>query len=306
MFTDAQKALFSLVCIPCFALCFLLFRIGKRPLLGNTTFTERMEIFYSMSAACLLGLFLFHTLPNTTVMHPEVGFGCIMIAFFVVMCFQKMGRVCHDNDMYVESNQVLVEIRHMIDRDTMTMNDYHKMADLESDDTAEERLSVEDERAELQKRRRLTILTLVIIIILCLFEGFFLVVRQDTIVGGIWALLGAFYVQKLLETLIVCVAMLHSFTHTGRNYAIMSGIWCAVTTLSTVPLLADMPQTAADNMTNHYATHVFYALAGGVLFWIALYYVWIDKKRTDKRDTLIRLFYFGLAAALMWVTGFFT
>ena len=104
--------------------------------------------------------------------------------------------------------------------------------------------------------------------------------------------------------------MLHALLHATsereqRWYLITSLIWITLCTISMVPMLVGTSYDTVYNIINHLATSIFYALAGGILFWIALYYIWIDRKHADRRDTIVCLVIFGGMAALGWLVGFF-
>ena len=313
MFNLAQTILFPFVSIPCLLICFLFYRYGKKPLSGLKTFTDRMEIPYTFTASALLGQFLFQALPNSTGIgtstYSAIVNAFIMLGFFVMLCIQKCERFNHDNEYYIspEASNGYVEVTHMLDTDKMQIVEYFQ---IESDEKPENHLRLEDENAELQKRRKLCFLLLVIMIILCIFEGFFLIYREPTVPGGSWVLFVFFIFEKCLESAIVSTNMLHAFYHatTERQwnwYLIGSVVWSVSIVLSVIPVCAQMPYQDAANMVTHLATSIFYALAGGILFWFALYYIWIDRKRTDKVETFIRLCVFGFVAVLSWLCGYF-
>jgi hypothetical protein len=269
-----------------------------------------MEVPYTFTASALLGQFLFQALPNSTGIgtstYSAIVNAFIMLGFFVMLCIQKCERFNHDNDYYI-SPESSIEVIHMLNTDKMEIVEYYQV---ESDERPENYLKLEDENAELKKRRRLCILLLVIMIILCIFEGFFLIYREPSVPGGSWVLFVFFFFEKCIETVIVSTNMLHAFYHatTERQwnwFLIGSIVWTISIVLSVVPVCAQMPYQDAANMITHLATSIFYASAGGVLFWFALYYIWIDRKRTDKIETFIRLTVFGGTAVASWLCGYF-
>jgi len=310
MFTAVQKGLFPLVFIPCFIICFILYKFGKRPLKGTASFNDRMEPLYSFSAAALLGTFFFQALPNATgpsgTQAGSIASGFIVLGLFIMLCIQKIQRVSNENPYYVSPELNAIEIRFLINPETIEFVDFYEAFDLESDTTAEDRLKLADERAELKKRRRICILTIVILSILCLFEGFFLVYREPTALGGNWSIFVFFMLDKTIQSVVIATSMLHSFMQAEiRKYFLIVGIWCTACILSTVPALADMDWTLCFTMVNHVATSIGYAFVGGFLLWIALYYMWIDRVRVDKCDTIYRLFVFGVVSIICWINGYF-
>jgi uncharacterized membrane-anchored protein len=52
-------------------------------------------------------------------------------------------------------------------------------------------------------------------------------------------------------------------------------------------------------------TNIFYAFSAGIVFFLFLYFVWIDKKQTTKRETTIKLLIFGITGVLSWICGIF-
>ena len=319
MFNDAQKGLFPVIIIPCGILCYIFYRFGKKPL-GIKTFANRMDYLYSLAAASLLGEFLFQALPNSTLPiplnatlassgpHVESSFSGIFIflGFFMIFCYQKYSRVWHNNQYYVSPENSAMEIRNAIDTEKMEAVEYFQADSLGDDNVSEQRLKLADETVELTKRRFVAFLTLFIMSLLCVLEGFFLVYEH----GNGWVILLVFVLDKMLETCIVCIAMLHAFFHATSekqyNWYLAYAIWwCIVCCLSTIPVLVDMTQESATVVVTHAATAIFYAFACGVLFWIVLHYINIDQKKTDKRETNIRLCIFGITGAVSWVIGYF-
>ncbi len=305
----AKGLLVPFIAVSALCILFLMYGFGKRPIIGNSTFEDRMELLYSFAAAALLGQFLFQALPNATgPSGPQISAFVslfVMIGFFVMLCVQKYQRVNHDNPYYISPENNSSCIVSSLDRDSVQLVEYFHATDLESDDVARQRFQLSDERAELQKRRRIHVLSLLIMMILCVLEGLFLVYRPQS-----YKTLLFFAFHKMMETLIIGVSMLHALIHATserqpRWYLYTSLLWTAVCVLSTLPMLVDAPYDAVFAIVNHLATNIFYALAGGVLFWIALYYIWIDRKQVDKRDTVFRLAIFGTTAAVAWVIGYY-
>lgn len=310
MYSTVQKVLLPLATFfPAALILYLLYKVGKRPLLGQQNFNDRMEYLYSFAAAALLGQFLFHALPNATnPSGPEVGAFVrvfVMLGFFIMLCIQKCQRFNHYNPYYTSPENNSVEITSLLDRDSMELVEYYHAQDLESEEVANDRLQLADEAAELSKRRKINVLTLATLVFLSILEGFFLIYREPS-----WWVWSFFLVDKWLETATIGISMLHALLHCSsetehRWYLIVSIGWCITCVLSIVPMLVNLNYDAVYQVVNHVATSMFYALAGGVLFWIALYYIWIDRKHVNKKETIVRLIIFGIAAGLSWVSGYF-
>lgn len=322
MYNDAQKALLSLVVIPCCLLCYLMFRFGKRSLRGSQRFSQRMDYLYSFTAASLMGEFLFQAFPNSSLPslaanvtqiepgHPPLYSSIpsifIMIGLFVMLCYQKYARVWNDSPNYVAPDQSTNDLFYIIDADRMEALDVFEAEGVNNSNVGQDRFAIQDENAELMKRRRLALITLFVMNLLCILEGFFLIYQT----GSRWIIYGAFVVDKLMETLVVCVVMLHAFYHVNdpasyHRFGVGAGVWCCVVVCSTIPALMDMSTPQATYVVTHLATSIFYAFSGGVLFWLAIYYIQIDLKRTDLKETFIRSFLFAVTASVSWVVGHF-
>jgi hypothetical protein len=311
MFNLAQTILFPFVSLPCLLICFLFYKYGKRALSVSKSFTDRMEIPYTFTASALLGQFLFQALPNSTGIgissYSAIVNAFIMLGFFIMLCIQKCERFNHDNEYYIAKGTESNDIRYILNPDAMEIVEYFQV---EPEDNPEDHLKLEDEMAELRKRRKLTFLLLIILCVLCIFEGFFLIYREPSVPGGPWCLLVFFLFEKMIESVIVSTCMLHAFYHATterqKNWFLIGVVvWCLIVIASTIPVCAQMPYQDAANMVTYLAMSIFYALAGGVLFWFALYYIWIDRKKTDKVETFIRLCVFGFVAVMSWLCGYF-
>lgn len=311
MYSITQKVLFPFVIVPIGLILLFLYRFGKRPLKGTQSMTDRLELLYSFSGATLLGVFFFQALPNSTgPSGTQVGMiatGFTFIGLFIMIIIQKCQRVTQENPFFVSPELNSVEIRSIVDSEKMELVDYYQASDLESGKVSEDRLKLADEIAELKKRRRICILTILIMSLLAIFEGFFILYREPTALLSNWTIFTFFITDKMVQTVVIGTSLLHAFYHSTKRrwYLITSIWWMLVCMLSTVPVLANMNWTDCFTMVNHVATSIFYACAGGVLLWIALYYVWIDRIRVDKADTSKRLVVFGGVAVVCWLNGFF-
>ena len=268
-----------------------------------------MEYLYTFTASALLSKFFFSIFPSAVgPSGSQIGIvvsGFVMIGFFVIFVIQKCARVCHSNPYYTSPEVNFKEIRSIIDPENMQIQEYI-MINAEGDAT--ERLEVKDEFAELKKRRINAYLALSVLSIIVIFEGFFIVYRSER---WTWALVIMFYVDKLMETGIVCTCMLHAFFHSSpkrfwNRYWLFGIFWTIVIILSTTPILAQMPWESSYIMLNHVATCIFYALAGGLLFWVSFYFILIDRKRIDRSETVVLAVIFGVTAVVGWIVGFFT
>ncbi len=312
MYSAIQKALFPLVSIPCMFLLYLLYRFGHSP--PHRQFSERMEPFYSFAAAAIVSKFLFQALPNATAPSgTQIGAlvsGFVLIGLFLMLCIQKCQRVSHSNQYYTSPEFNVVDIRSVINLDKMEINEYYQVTDLDSPLVGADRLVLLDEMAELRKRQHIFVLLLVIMTFMAILEGFFVVYAEPTVLGGSWAVLSFFLVNKLIDSGIIGIALLHGYIHAKGErkwnwYRIISVYWSTVCGLTTLPALVNMQWSEAFTIVNHLATGIFYSFSGGFLLWIGLYYIGIDRKKSSKRENAVRLAIFFVTSLLCCLVAFF-
>lgn len=314
MYSVAQQVFFPLWSLPCLLLAFLMFRFGKRPLLGGSTFTERMERFYAAVSFIMLGQVFFQTIPNV-LNNSTVGVGVmsfVLIAMYGMYAFQKCWRIrSQDNPFYVAPEQFCVEIKQIINPETMEVLDYYSNENLLSEETADQRFHLQDERVELTRRRIWAFLILSVMSFQCFLEGFFLIYRESLVYGGNWTIVAFYFVNKALETLVLCVFFLHAFFHGMSEgqwnwYFICIALWFCCLVLSCIPVLLNVQFEVVAIVVNHFAVKAFYLLAGGIQMWLAVHMLFIDRRKVDMFDTSVRLFISGLVCIVCWTAGFFT
>lgn len=321
-YTDAQKGVLPLFVIPCAATLLALYRYGRKSLRGQQTFTSRLDYLYSFVAASIMGEFLFQAFPNSSlpmiahnITHIEPGQAPVgssvpsifmMVGLFVMLCIQKYSRVWNDSPNYSGSNLAIVEIVSVIDPETFEILDVFQADGMDNDHLGEQRMTLEDEHAELRKRGQLVLITMGICTVLCILEGFFLVYQH----GNKWVILFVFWLDKLMETIVIGTSMLHAYYHaksprTRNWFFVGSFIWIVVMFLSTMPALLGLSRSQCTVVLTHLATSIFYALSGGILLYVSIYYLQIDMRRTDVKETLVRSALFAVTAITSWVVGYF-
>lgn len=313
-----QKATLPFLSLPCALVCFLMYKYGRRRLKRTETLDSRMINLYSIVAGGTLGQFFFHTLPNSTIPVASSNYAgisvFILLGFFVMLCFQKCGRVCTGHTYYTGPENTSTEIGYTIDRNAMEQNEYMLIDDIENDKKVKtEMWAVRDEEQSIRKRVVLATLFCVVMLLVSTLEGFFLASKLDP---SNWTtdpatLIVMYYFNKIIQTIIFCIVMLYGLFHIPKNtrnkkaYHVYSLIWCISTIISTFPAVLGMSKFDALMVLNNSILNIVYACVGGVLFWMALYFVWIDKRFTNKKETAKRLVLFALFAALSFATGYF-
>lgn len=314
MFTEVQRGLFPIVSIPCMILFYQMFKFGKRSLIGSQLLEDRLDPFYSYLGSSLLAQFLFQVLPNATgpmgIQTSVLISLTIMIGFYIITIIVQRMRLHQSNHNYVAPEYNSLSIVSLLDRQSMEIKEYLNVIDPEAADTADNRLTLADEAAEIRKRRKLTGILMLIMTFMCTMEGFYIVYREPTTMGGPWLCLILYWVQKLLQTMSVSIMMIHALFQCNPRrrpnlYVIGSIFWTCVVIGSTMPAVVEMSFTEVFAMVNHIATSMCYAFAGGVLLFFAYYYIAMDRKRVDSCDLTIRQLVFLGAWIVPWVVEFF-
>lgn len=314
MYSVVQQVFFAVWSIPCLILAYILFRYGKRPLSGSETFTERMERFYAAVSFIMLGQVFFQTIPNAT-NNSSIGIAAmsfVLIGMFAMHCFQKCWRINSvDNPFYVAPEHFSMEIHQIINHETMDVLDYYSNDNLLSDEQSQQRLQVQDERVELTRRRILAFLIFSVMSFQCVLEGFFLIYRESLVYGGNWVIVSFYFINKAFQTLVLCVFFLHAFFHGMSErqwnwYFICVALWFCVLVLSCIPVLLNVQFEVVAIVVNHFAVKAIYLLAAGIQVMLAVHLLFIDRKRIDLHDTVIRLIISGAVCIISWTVGFFT
>lgn len=313
MFSLIEQVLMPIfVSIFCTCIVVFMYFLGKKPLASATTFSERMELWYTFVAANLLGKFLFFSLPDA--IGPSVSqissfvSGMVMIGFFLMYIILKCDRVNHQNPNYVtptsdDSNQ---DFRYILDGETMEIQEYTSMTHVDTKETANSQFVLLDERAQLRKRRIVSVIGIFMLILTCVLEGIFIVFKEPYAIGGSWVIFVFFLIDKIMETLSVTVILLYGLYQTKKGfYIFFSSLWLLACLCSTIPVCSKMTWEESSLVVTNIWTNIFYAFSAGIVFFLFLYFVWIDKKQTTKRETTIRLLIFGITGVLSWICGIF-
>ena len=283
-----------------------------------------------------MGQFFFHTLPNATVhgaghapsagVSGALGYPLLSVfvacGFYAMLLASRLGRVWHDNPYYVAAStgdessdgvtrggSVAPPIVHTLDGEAIELLPYHLANESDGDAFSRDTWTLQDERSELRRRRAISVVLWLVASVVGTLEGLYLVYHQHSALGGTWALVSAYAANKVLETVALITALLHALHHAAETrgaYAVPCALWCACATLSTLYVLLDMPWEAAAAALRHPALQIAYAACGGVLFWVALYFVWLESaaRAPTVKATVARAALFGFAVALSWLTGF--
>lgn len=326
MYSDAQKGILPIVSVFCGVILALLYRYVKRPLYGNNTFEKRMNYLYTFTSAALFGEVMFQSYPNATIpmivhdtntttistaLSPAIGSSIpslfFAVGFFLISTFYESLRIWHENPYLVTNESNTSEVLYNVDPETSQMAEYFEADNTAPDlDTSQQRYRTIQDRIITQKRRYMAIVTILIMTVTCILEGFFLSYQS----GNKWVIVVVYMIDKMMETVVVGVSMANALFHTTTEnqynwYFIASLFWCLVVVCSTIPVLASMTMTTAASIVSHMAVGIFYAMAGACLFFICFIYTNIHLCKTDKTETLIRQVIWAATAAMAWIVGYF-
>jgi hypothetical protein len=150
----------------------------------------------------------------------------------------------------------------------------------------------------------------VVLVFVCVIEGLYLVYRQERALGGAAGIVACFYVDKMMESLVVGTILVYGQFHTleppaNRWFGVLCAMWCIVIILSTVPVLNATPVAEIAMVVEHSALAVFYSLAAGCMFYTAIYFIFVNRKHTDRCEMIWRLLAFGSGLWITFVTGLF-
>lgn len=318
-FTNDQKGVLPLAAIPCLVLGILWYKFYTREFPSREESPQdRGEYFYTALSAACLGEVLFHALPNAT-LYSGVGYGLLIVGFFVgyfvMVCYQKMARVTSsDNSFYISPPDMVVTETTVKGRKTNARHTHAEVEDFSTPQTSI--LDGHDQWVDLKKRRVITYITVVVLIFLVMLEGLFMIFNAPVTLGGAPVLVAMFFVNKLLQSVIFFGSLTNGDFSSSENpkrcwcciptqYHVFTLLWFVVIVCSTVFVLADVPLEQIDTAIRHPALCIFYTLAAGILFWVATYFIFMDRRKTDKRETVVRLLIFGVVSLISWTTGIF-
>lgn len=310
VYTVGQKVALPFVFLPCLLLSFVMYRYAKKRLLDAETFAKRMQYFYGAIGGGLIGQFLFHVSPKGVAAADSLDSVFVFIGYFIMVCIQKFTRVNNENEHYTSPSLPSFEIKQTLDGNDMQLDEYYQASNL--DEAVEnghtsfglDMLTIMDENKELYKRRLLSVLFYVPMVYISFIEGFFLMYRSKASVD---ATIAIFYANKLIQTFIVCTVLLHGMFHVKRNgwkhwYFTLSVGYCTVCMLSSIPVLTGVNMTI---FLEHVIVSKIYLLISGTILYIAVYFAWLDRRQTNKKETIIGLVFMALFGAGSYATGIF-
>jgi zinc transporter ZupT len=324
MFTPIEKSFLSLAFIPCAVLQFIIYRYAKHRLVGESeTIEKRMEKWFATMSGVMLGIFIFRTLPQSAAVVASNTFlrmgwsyralaAFVMLGFYSLMWVDKLSRVWPYSTTYAglspqEASDSL-QTDHIIDPKRIEQTEYYDCSDLGSPVYNKDLSQLQAEASVLARNRRNAILLYMLMIFVCVIEGLYLVYRQDVALGGTGGIVGCFYVDKLLESLVVGAVLVYGRFHAFSKpywFLALCILWWVVIILSTVPVLSDAPVAEIAVAIEHPALGVCYAIAAGFIFYIAIYFIFVNRVQTDRREMILRLLAFGVGLWIPFVTSIF-
>jgi len=321
-YTEVQKWFTALVVIPCTAVCVLFYKYAKRRLPGKTeTQARRMEKWNAILAGATMGQFFCHTLrkglidtgivtASRDIWGYNILIGFVLLSFFVLLCIDKYSLVWNDNPFHTVDGIYMSGAENLLDRDHVEETRYHESNDVTSEAYAVESFSRMDSKRIVQIKRRRAILLFFIMLVLVVIEGAYLVYRQHAAWGGPATLVAMYWIDKIMETVVLCAALIDGNVHAWedgkhRYFWVMGCIWCVAVLLSTMPVLLAKSTAHIATWVEFWLTGIVHAIAGGMLFYVSIYFTFLDRPGTDKRDMCARIFLWLGACVIAYVTGIF-
>ena len=290
----SQKIAVSLNFIPCIIICFILYLFSKKRLEYNETIGKRMQYFYGVTSSILLSHVLFVMILRNPVL-PFLFF--IGLGFFIIVSLQKTYRTWKVNDYTETAN---IDLYHIIDDDNVSVKSVYVEDNLASEDIPEREHILENEAEELKKRRLVVIVTIIVMTIIIFIDPMFLLSKTSALS------IGMFWTSRCLQTIALCVAMIHAVyigTRDGKWnwYLLVCITWCIFCIISVVPILIDYDVSPQSNDVLMF----FYYVCAGVLLWVSNYFINIDRKETSVNTSVMRLVAFFIPMVLYSPISFF-
>lgn len=322
-YSPLEKSAVSLACLPCVALLVGIYFFAKRSLLGDKkdTITRRMELWYAAMSGGMLGIFMFRTLPQSAGIASSVPHDSgwsyrtlsafVMLGFYALMWVDKYGRVwAYNSELYAgltrEEATEHDELHYIVDNEAMEVTSYHECSDVRSNAYPEQLHVLRVESHVLFRRRFHAILLLALMVFICVVEGLYMVYRQDDAPMGRAGLIASFYVDKVLETIVVASIFIYGMFHSSkRGYLVLSAVWVITVILSTVAVLNSTPTPLISEALHHPALGIFYAISAGLVFYISIYFISYNRAYTDTCEMVARMVVFGAGLWTSFLTGMF-
>jgi hypothetical protein len=321
-YNDVQKTFLSLVVIPCTIVCFFLYKYAKKRLVGTSdNQAKRMEKWYAILAGGTLGQFFCHTLRkglvDTGIIASGSGaigynflIGFVLLAFFILYSIDKYSLVWNNNPYHNLSGSLSRGTEHILDRDNIEEARYHESIDVTSQDFAIHSFQVMDEVRLIKIRRRRAIMFYILMLILVMIEGVYLVYRQEVAMGGPPTLVAVYWIDKIMESIILSAILIHGNFHAmaeGKHkwFWVLCGIWCFAVLCSTIPALLGLTTEQVAPWVEWWFTGIVHAIAGGVLFYNSIYFIFLNRPGADRKETCASIFLSVGACTIAFITGIF-
>lgn len=310
-YDDGQKVALAFSFVPCILVSYLLYKYSKQELHGSQTIDKSMVYFYNAIGGSILGQLIFHIIPNGIVHHLDINYALmsifVFLGLFVMLCVQRCARVNSEMQHHTDSSGTTLDVKHTIIKKTVSRGDYFEATELE-EQLPDNYFKIIDEDAEIRKRRQITTVFYIILVIGSILEGYILVINKTHGIGGIGLHIGMWYANKLLQTFMISVMSIYAMFHVTnekRPYIGLTGFWILVCLLSTIPILSDTTTEFSESTMNNNWMAAFYAFMGGVLWWISGHVRELKFKKTTKKETTIGLILFLLFGIISYITGIF-
>lgn len=304
----------------CPVICFLIYRYVRKRLEIEENLKEGEKLksraypFYRMMLGIFLGQFVCHTFFKGTVystLKAEIMAVFVLVGFFIVESVEALARVFGPNPHRTGPRDEDVEDDFGINPDSLERNAYANLTQLSGRNTGQGMHAISDNSYDNRKRRWILLMICLVFVFVAVVDGFFLIYRNPQDTGQVAGIVISFYINKMAQTAAICGVMAHAKIHNESAktrlfwWIAISGIWCLMVFLSTIPVLCDATWDAVRDVVEHPALSAFFSIAAGMILWTACYFRQRKLRKIDRKETLVGILVFFLAAGQSAMTAIF-
>jgi hypothetical protein len=260
---------------------------------GDESMTERMAMWFFASFAAIIGQCIYHVMRNVLgggLQDYRIGMGVLGATFIIFMCLS----------MHLDVLQIT-------DDDDLLLNSRHEMADfvmMTNEAVAQVGPDINDTTKGIFKRRYIAALTYLVLVFQCSFDGLALKYNPNASDSGVQVAM--FFLCKLLESIVVSTALIHSCVRTKWYCLYMLNFTIAIG-LSTLAAYELISPLAVIVMFEHWGFQALLGASGGLLLSLAFYYSHLESRRARivKKNPWLMSITFSIVFSISVLTGIF-
>jgi len=258
---------------------------------SNDTMTNRMRIWFMANSAALSSIAVFHVIRNIMLdvdyRFGMGGFAMAFIAWIVLSVHVDLLKIRDDDDLLLNTRNETAEYA------MMTSNDVEEFAD-----------EINKSVSYAGPRKFIAVATYLVIVFQSGFDGLVLKYNPNAEPTGVQV--AAFFVSKLLESIIVSTALIHAVVKT-KWYVLYMLNFTITVGLSTLAAYDFVSPTIIVAAYEFWLFQLILGVSGGVLLGLSYYFIHLESQRMERvKKPLLPLsltFVFVFAAGAL--TGFY-